>query len=362
MTFRSSILGGINLIRAAIRSPNYVPGSLGWTINQDGSAEFNNIVIRGGTVVGGTALYYNGTPALGNLVASISAAAGTDPYGNAYVAGIASYAPGSLLSQLNSGTVYLQDAQGRSVVLNASASQGTGIRITPPAGVGETWSSASLFADYSAAPDTPYAFLQSPGEISNFAASSLQLKGSTKTDLTTSAELTATNIALTGNVTSPYAAKLGGEWTPLPTAYMTSDQQFTSTTALANVTQMAIPVAANTTYKLTGFLEFNGETFALGPGDLKLDMAIPALATLRWVHLGAIVNNANAMDSVAMPAGTVRPLGTYGTTTDLSAILSGRLTTGANAGTLQLKAAQNTSSATPTTLRAGSWMTLSRVI
>lgn len=35
------------LIRQFIQSPNYVAGSAGWTINKDGSSEFNNITARG---------------------------------------------------------------------------------------------------------------------------------------------------------------------------------------------------------------------------------------------------------------------------------------------------------------------------
>ena len=35
------------LIREAIKSPNYAAGSAGWSINKDGSAEFNNVTIRG---------------------------------------------------------------------------------------------------------------------------------------------------------------------------------------------------------------------------------------------------------------------------------------------------------------------------
>jgi hypothetical protein len=31
--FRNSILGGINLIRKAIQSPNFTSGSTGWQIN-----------------------------------------------------------------------------------------------------------------------------------------------------------------------------------------------------------------------------------------------------------------------------------------------------------------------------------------
>lgn len=47
MTFRNSILAGEDLVRTAIRSPDYVAGLLGWRIARDGSAEFNNVTVRG---------------------------------------------------------------------------------------------------------------------------------------------------------------------------------------------------------------------------------------------------------------------------------------------------------------------------
>jgi hypothetical protein len=91
------VVGGTVLRRQAIQSPNFLTGVSGWAINQDGSAEFNNVVIRNGQVVSGTALYYSSSPpALGNLVASVSAAAGTDSKGNAYLAGVASYQPNAV--------------------------------------------------------------------------------------------------------------------------------------------------------------------------------------------------------------------------------------------------------------------------
>lgn len=91
MAFRNPILAGISLIRAAIQSPNYSHNSAGWTVRQDGSAEFNNLNIRGGTVTDSPALYYNGTPAAGNLIASVAAAQGTDTYGNTYFQGVCTY-------------------------------------------------------------------------------------------------------------------------------------------------------------------------------------------------------------------------------------------------------------------------------
>lgn len=111
MTFRNSILAGDTLIREAIRSQDYDPGVAGWTVNADGSAEFNDVVIRGGTVVSGTALYYDGTPGPGTLFLAISAEAGTDEYGNVYGAGL-TCGPGNMRQiQL------VQDAQGGYILL-----------------------------------------------------------------------------------------------------------------------------------------------------------------------------------------------------------------------------------------------------
>lgn len=45
MPFTDPIVADTDLVRTAIRSPNYVPGLSGWTINQDGSSEFANVQI-----------------------------------------------------------------------------------------------------------------------------------------------------------------------------------------------------------------------------------------------------------------------------------------------------------------------------
>lgn len=50
MQFQDDLAAGIVLVRPALRSPNYVAGSAGWNVAQDGTAEFNNVVVRG-TVV-----------------------------------------------------------------------------------------------------------------------------------------------------------------------------------------------------------------------------------------------------------------------------------------------------------------------
>jgi hypothetical protein len=53
MPFGNPITGGQGaLLRTAIKSPNYVPGVSGWSINRDGTAEFSNGVFRGAVLIG----------------------------------------------------------------------------------------------------------------------------------------------------------------------------------------------------------------------------------------------------------------------------------------------------------------------
>jgi hypothetical protein len=99
----ATIVGGTVLRIPAIQSPNYVAGVSGWIIEIDGSAEFNNLTIRGQFV--GTnfvintqgAFFYSGVPANGNLIASIAGTAGTDAHSNAYSAGVEVFFPSAPL-------------------------------------------------------------------------------------------------------------------------------------------------------------------------------------------------------------------------------------------------------------------------
>lgn len=92
------VVGSTVLRRPAIQSPNFVTTVSGWTINEDGSAEFNNLSIRGtfnGTdfvINSAGAFFYSPSEGAGNLVESSAPAAGTDQFGNNYLAGNASYA------------------------------------------------------------------------------------------------------------------------------------------------------------------------------------------------------------------------------------------------------------------------------
>jgi hypothetical protein len=112
LPFPAPIVSGQNLVIPGIQSPNFVTGVSGWRINRDGSAEFNNLEIRG-TFMGSQYIanvngifFYNGTPGLGTLFLAITSAPFpgiNDPYGNTVPSG------GLTLGQW-SGTGVLQQA------------------------------------------------------------------------------------------------------------------------------------------------------------------------------------------------------------------------------------------------------------
>lgn len=131
MGFIDPIVGGISLRIPAIRSPNYVPGVSGWTINIDGSAEFNNLTIRGeffGTdfiIENKGIFFYSGPPANGNLVLSIAATAGTDDFGNTFPSGFNITESGkAVVLGLTGGSPLLYFVTGLAATFNSAAIQG----------------------------------------------------------------------------------------------------------------------------------------------------------------------------------------------------------------------------------------------
>ena len=63
--FNNPVVGGLQLVRNAIQSVNYVPGVSGWAINRDGTAEFATGTFRGPVVIV--------DPITGDILATIGA-------------------------------------------------------------------------------------------------------------------------------------------------------------------------------------------------------------------------------------------------------------------------------------------------
>lgn len=144
-------------------------------------------------------------------------------------------------------------------------------------------------------------------------------------------------------------------------AVKTINQAVTSSTTFVNDNELLLPVIANATYLFDGFIDYDGP-FGPNVADIKLDWTLPSGATLRWGPLGNASNDINQKySSNTTLTGTALTAGTYGTGGTHTALSPrGYLTVGGTAGTAQLKWAQNVSSATATTVYAGSWIRLQR--
>ena len=135
MPFSNPIIGGGgDLVRKSIKSPNYVPGVSGWAINQDGSAEFQNVIIPGGGSVSISALTSGSLSADADLAGGSvrSAAAGTRIVLDA--AGLRLYSGGSNTVNLDasSGDAFFSGSVSGSSITGSSISGAsiTGTTIT----------------------------------------------------------------------------------------------------------------------------------------------------------------------------------------------------------------------------------------
>lgn len=235
MQFQDDLAAGIVLVRPALRSPGYVAGSSGWTVNLDGSAEFNDVTvrgtlqssnfvsgsagwqllnsghaefndvtIRGGTVLGGSAFYYSGTPANGNLVLSIAPTAGTDTFGNAYLDGLTVYsASGSIQTSVVDTLTRWLSTSGSAIEV-AVGGGSVGMAMTPPTVTGVTWADGNVSAGTGSrlGTSTPVTSISSPYNTGSVSSSSISLFGSPKTsngDVTNEIFMSTARVWVTGD-------------------------------------------------------------------------------------------------------------------------------------------------------------------
>lgn len=135
-----------------------------------------------------------------------------------------------------------------------------------------------------------------------------------------------------------------------------ADQSVTSSTTLVNDSGLWVPVDANASYLFACYLDFEGGT--QGSSDIQWTWSGPSGYTLRYAsgHIGT----GGTFDWSTYTGSNTVIAGTAGAGNLQAAVMLGSLVT-SGAGTLQLKWAQNTASATPTIVHAQSILSLWRV-
>lgn len=145
--------------------------------------------------------------------------------------------------------------------------------------------------------------------------------------------------------------------------YTTSDSTATSTTTLANVTGLSVSLDASTTYIMDGYLAYTANETA----DIKFAITVPTGASGHWGLYPITTSGVNAVGSVNGQRNTA--FGDATTQAASGSALAGNamlcLPRGyvvtSSAGTLQFRFAQNTSNATGSVVKTGSWIRLLKV-
>jgi hypothetical protein len=134
-------------------------------------------------------------------------------------------------------------------------------------------------------------------------------------------------------------------------AIKASDESVSSSTTLQDDNDLTLTLAANTTYSLSGFFV---ATSASSTPDIKFDF-IEADGTYMIAVLSGAVGASGTIDNMDGSSGaqTVPLIG--GSNAGIS-VHGGTVWTGGSGGVFKLQWAQNTSDATATTMKAGSWI------
>ncbi|MFD6874544.1 MULTISPECIES: hypothetical protein [unclassified Streptomyces] len=142
------------------------------------------------------------------------------------------------------------------------------------------------------------------------------------------------------------------------TATKTADEPVTSSTSLQDDDHLAITVVAGGWYAVEAFLDVEGDP----AGDLTIGWSVPSGSTMSWTEGGISAGNTNNIGSVKLQRNDGSTSSGVGIIAAGSAVRpSGRLVVGGTPGTLQLRWAQTASNATPTIIKTGSWIRLTRM-
>ncbi|MFB7111720.1 hypothetical protein [Streptomyces sp. NPDC056291] len=156
---------------------------------------------------------------------------------------------------------------------------------------------------------------------------------------------TSGNLIVAGDVAVTGGLSVSGIGN-VQTVRKTADQSRTSTTTLANDSQLLLPVVANASYTLFLMCVFSGGT----TGDIKFAWSVPSGTTLRWTDQTGVSGLATDTDVYNAPGGT----------TQVAFQIWATVVTSATAGNVTFQWAQSATDATATIVRANSYLRLER--
>jgi hypothetical protein len=224
--FENPVVGGTALRIPAIQSPDFQTGVSGWIIRIDGSAEFNNLTVRGefvgqNFIIDSHGIFlYSGTPANGNLIGSWASVAGTDQFGNAYAAGITLYSVNGTINLNDVAATWNADPSGAGIQISVGGGSVTE-QFSPAVVSGITWNNGAVGAALASrlGTNTPQTFLTSPtNSLTPGATSSLSLYGGPQTSIDVLSEAVVSAVRMWANVTTGW---ITGAWSKLSETWHT---------------------------------------------------------------------------------------------------------------------------------------------
>lgn len=137
-----------------------------------------------------------------------------------------------------------------------------------------------------------------------------------------------------------------------------ADESVTASTTMQDDDALLVQVEANRVYEFDALIGYVGNT----AGDVKVGFTFPAGASCYWAGQGGSdgdsgyggVGASRHSASFGDASGTATAF--TGSTTALAILVKGMLVVGGTPGVLRLQWAQNTSNATATTVKAGSFL------
>lgn len=162
---------------------------------------------------------------------------------------------------------------------------------------------------------------------------------------------------LTGGVTGGGSVAVGGG-----VSRMSADVTVNNTTTFTD-SGLSLDVVANAIYKVSGWLRYSGGNTP----DIKFQFTTPSGTTGYWSLTGHARDAAPVLDTSAGTTYVVEDIGTSKTvagdatgTLLLAALINGEMST-TTAGTVKLRVAQRTATASNTVLRTSSRLELVRI-